>query len=139
MVIGFIRSRQGHCIVGMGLRRAVSLAAIYAVALHTILFGIAPVPASGSGADDPFSIICHSNAQAVGAAEQAPGGPDIVPGHACDHCILCSASATLVLDSVFAGQLAPTQLLQVLLPASTAARSHLAITLHLARGPPYLA
>ena len=75
MVIGFIRSRQGHCIVGMGLRRAVSLAAIYAVALHIILFGIAPVPASGSGADDPFSIICHSDAQAVGAAEQAPAGP----------------------------------------------------------------
>jgi hypothetical protein len=122
----------------MGLR-PVSFAAIYAVALHTILLGIVPVVASASVAGDPFSIICHSDAQPRGAAEQAPGGPDIVPGHACDHCNLCSASPALVLDFVFAGQLAPTRLLQVLQPASTAARSHFAVTLHLARGPPYLA
>ena len=32
-------------IVRMGVRRAVSLAAIYAVALHTILLGIVPVSA----------------------------------------------------------------------------------------------
>ena len=123
----------------MGLRRAVSLAAIYAVALHTILLGIVPVAAGGSVAGDPFSIICHSDAQAVAPAEQAPDRPDIIPGHACDHCILCSAAAPPLLDSVLAGQLAPTRLLQVLQPASTAARSHFAITQHLARGPPYLA
>ena len=126
-------------IVRMRLRRAVSFAAIYAIALHTILLGIAPVPAGVPVAGDPFSIICHSDAQAGGAAEQTPGGPDVVPGHACDHCNLCSASPPLVIDSVFAGQLAPVRLLQVLQPASTAAPSHLAITLHLARGPPNFA
>ena len=47
-----------------GLRRAVSLVAIYVVALHTILLGIVPVAASASVAGDPFSIICHSDAQA---------------------------------------------------------------------------
>ena len=124
--------------VRTGLRRAVSLVAIYVVALHTILLGIVPVAASASVAGDPFSIICHSDAQAGGAAEQTPGRPD-VPGHACDHCILCSASAPPVLVSVFAGQLVPLRLLQVLQPASTAARSHSAITPHLARGPPYFA
>jgi hypothetical protein len=123
----------------MGLKRAVSLAAIYVVALHTILLGIVPVPAGGSAASDPFSIICHSDALSVATAEQVPGRPDIIPGHACDHCILCTASAPPVLDSVLAGQLAPTRLLQVLQPASTALRSHLAITPHLARGPPNLA
>ena len=126
-------------IVRMGVRRALSLAAIYVVALHTILLGIVPVPAGGSIVGDPLSVICHSDARAVAPAEQAPGGPDIIPGHACDHCILCSASAPLVLNYVLAGELVHTRLLQVLQPASTAVRSHLAITPHLARGPPNFA
>ena len=67
-----------------GLRRVVSLAAIYVVALHTILLGIVPVAASASVAGDPFSIICHSDAQAGGASEEAPDRPDIIPGHACE-------------------------------------------------------
>ena len=46
--------------------------------------------------------------------EQAPGRPDIIPGHACDQCNLCSASVAPVLDPVLAGQLAPTRLMQVL-------------------------
>ena len=131
--------RETLYIVRMGVRRALSLAAIYVVALHTILLGLVPVPAGESVVDDPLSIICHSDAQAVAPAEQAPGRPDIIPGHACDHCNLCSASAAPVLRSVLAGQLAPMRQLQVLLPASTAARSHLAITPHLARGPPNFA
>ena len=126
-------------IVRVGVRRALSLAAIYVVALHTILLGIVPVSAGVSGAGDPFSIICHSDAQAVAPAEKTPGLPDSVPGHACDHCNLCSVSASPALISVFAGQLAPVRLLQVLQSASTAVRSQLAITPHLARGPPNFA
>ena len=125
--------------VRMGPRRVVSLAAIYAVALHTILLGIVPVAAGSSVAGDPFSIICHSDAQAVAPAEQAPDRPDIIPGHACDHCILCSAAAPPIVSEVFAGRLVPTHLVLVLRPASNSLRSHLAITLHFARGPPYLA
>jgi hypothetical protein len=120
------------------IRRLVSWVAIYAVALHAILLGVAPALAGGAAAGDPFAIICHSDAQGAASGEQAPGRPD-VPGHACDHCILCSASAPPVLVSVFAGQLVPLRLLQVLQPASTAARSHPAITPHLARGPPNFA
>jgi hypothetical protein len=121
----------------MGVRWAVSLAVIYAVALHAILLGVLPVPAGNFGAGDPFSFICHSDTQAP--AEQAPSRPDIIPGHACDHCILCSASTPPALDSVLTGQLAPMRLLQILQPASTLVRSHLAITAHLARGPPNFA
>ena len=118
------------------VRQTVSLVAIYAVALHAILFGLAPVLAAGSAAGDPFAIICHSDAQGIAPAEQAPSVPDIIPGNACDHCILCSASTPPMLESMFAGQLSPTRLLQVLHPVSAAVRTRPAITLHLARGPP---
>ena len=139
MVIGLIpAATETLHIVRMGIRRALSLAAIYVVALHTILLGIVPLPAV-SVVDDSLSIICHSDVEAVAPAEQAPGRPDIIPGHACDHCNLCSVSAPPVLRTVFAGQLAPMRLLQVLRPASTAVRSRLAITPHLARGPPNFA
>ena len=120
-------------------RQVVSLVAIYAVALHAIFFGVAPVFAGRAAASDPFAIICHGDALLVAPAEQAPGRPDIIPGHACDHCNLCSVSASPVLISVLAGQLTPMRLLQVLQPASTAVRSQLAITPHLARGPPNFA
>ena len=50
-----------------------SWAAIYAVALRAVLLGIAPVISGGVVAGDPFSIICHSDAQAVARANQTPG------------------------------------------------------------------
>jgi Protein of unknown function (DUF2946) len=122
-----------------GARQILSLVAIWAVALHALLFGVVPTLAGGSAGSDPFAIICHSDAQSVTPAEQAPDRPDIIPGHACDHCNLCSASTLPVLKPVLAGQLAPTRLLQVLQPVSAAVRSHLVITPHLARGPPNFA
>ena len=136
-MIGSILSRRETLhIVRIGVRRALSLAAIYVIALHTILLGLVPVSARKSVVGDPLSVICHSDVQAAAPAEQAPGRPDIIPGHACDQCNLCSASGAPVLDPVLAGQLAPTRLMQVLHPKSTALRSHLAITPHLPRGPP---
>jgi Protein of unknown function (DUF2946) len=122
-----------------GVRQIVSLVAIWAVALHALLFGVAPMLAGGSAGSDPFAIICHSDAQSVAPAEQVPDRPDSVPGQACDHCNLCSVSASPVPVSVLAGQLAPMRLLQLLQPVSAAVRSHLAITPHLARGPPNFA
>jgi hypothetical protein len=122
-------------IVRIVVRRALSVAAIYVVALHTILIGIVPVLVAG----DPFSIICHSDAQAVAPAKQTPGRPDPVPSQACDHCNLCSVLASPALVSVFAGQLVLMRPSQVLQPASTAVRGHLAIALHFARGPPNFA
>jgi hypothetical protein len=91
--------------------------------------------AAGAAAD-PFSVICHSEAGAP--AEQAPAAP--AHTQACDHCNLCSAApASAALVPVFAGQLAPARLLQILRPVSAALAGHLATTPKLARGPPQFA
>ncbi len=72
------------------LRRGVTVLAIYAVALHVILLGLVPIAANGEIVN-PFSVICHS-AGPVAAGDEAPGKPDLIPGHACEHCNLCSAA-----------------------------------------------
>lgn len=115
-------------------RRSISWVAIYAIALHAILWGVAPMTAASPL--DPFSVICHSEAAAPG--EQAPAAP--AHTQACDHCNLCSAGpATAALFPVFAGQLAPARLLQILRPVSAILAGHLATTPKLARGPPQFA
>jgi hypothetical protein len=108
--------------------------AILAIALHTVLAGVA-MPAAASTLD-PFAVICHSGTQAP--AEQTPEVP--APSSSCDHCTLCGAAATppLTLDRIAAGQLLPAKLLHVLLPAPATARDGLSSNPHQARGPPQL-
>jgi hypothetical protein len=125
----------------LGGRRVVGLMAIVAIALHTVLWGaLAPMAASASSVD-PFSIICSSGSHAS-QIDQTPNGqvPAQVPApaSACDHCNLCGTAAapSASLDNVLAGQLLPAKLLQVLRPATTAARDGVASTPHQARGPP---
>jgi hypothetical protein len=124
----------------MGLRRAVSLAAIYAVALQTIVLGIVPMAsgAGGSVAGDPFSFICHSDAQTVAPAEQTPDTPDIIPGHACDYCNLCTAVASPPTPglALFA-RLLPARVLHVVQPLSTTVRTGVTSDPKLARAPPH--
>ncbi len=55
--------------------------AIYAVALHVVLLGLAPI--SANAAVDPFSVICHSVTNVQG--DEAPKS-GLIPGHACEHC-----------------------------------------------------
>jgi hypothetical protein len=120
-------------------RRALSVVAIYAIALHAILWTALAPQVAGSPLD-PFSVICHSGPQTGAPAEQSPENPAPAPGHACDHCNLCSAAAApAALVPIFAGQLAPARLLQILQPASAALGGHLATTPNLARGPPQFA
>ncbi len=122
------------------VKRATSWAAIYAVALHAILLGIAPVITNGSVAADPFSVICHSGSQAAAPTSEAPGKPDLIPGQACDHCNLCSASAPpQVLDMVLAGRLAPVKLPQGLRPAIAVNYDGIANNPNRTRGPPHFA
>jgi len=120
----------------VGLRRTLSLLAITAIALHAILWtGATPLAAGAT--IDPFSIICHSDIQAV-PGTQTPG--DSAPAQICDHCTLCSAAAPpATLDMVLAGRLQPARLLQILRPLASAVRVSIATTPKLARGPPSFA
>jgi hypothetical protein len=123
-----------------GLARQVMIwVAIYAVALHVIVLGLAPIAANGATVD-PFSVICHSAASAAVPGDAAPGQPDLAPGHACEHCNLCSAAAPPPApDTALIGNLAPTRLLQVLRPASALPSVGVAFRPNLARGPPLFA
>lgn len=117
-------------------RRSVSLLAVYVIALTTILSAFsAPRPAGA--AFDPFSVICHSGPSDPSTIQQAPAKQ--TPSKACDHCSLCFVAASLAgPDAIPAGRLTPPSVLQILTPASTAARAHFAGTPNLARGPPQL-
>jgi hypothetical protein len=120
-------------------RQVTSWVAIYAVALHVIVLGLAPIAANGVTVD-PFSVICHGAAAAAVPGDEVPGKPDLLPGHACEHCNLCSAAAPPPApDTALIGNLAPTRLLQVLRPASHAPRAGIAFRPNLARGPPLFA
>ena len=111
-----------------------TLLAIYAVALHVILLGLAPFTGTTS-AVDPFLIICHSVTGSPG--DEAPVKSGLVPGHACEHCNLCSVTAPPPApDVVLAVNLDPVQILHVLRLASAASRIGLTSDPKLARGPP---
>jgi hypothetical protein len=113
-------------------RKIVGVLAIYAVALHVILMALVPVGASGATVD-PLSVICH--ATTADQQDHEPGIP--APGHACEHCNLCSVLAPPPAPNTpLAGNLVPARVLDVLRPLSTAARTSLATDPKLARGPP---
>lgn len=115
-----------------GWRNITSVLAIYAVALHVILVGLLPVGALTASAD-PLSVICHS--VPAGGQDRGPGIPS--PGHACEHCNLCTTLAPPPApDRPLAGSLAPERVLHVLRPISTSARTAVASDPKLARGPP---
>jgi hypothetical protein len=123
------------------IKQCLGTVAIVAIALHGLLLGLAPLAAAANV--DPFTVICHSVPQVTpnGATsdDQSPASPDIGV-HGCDHCNLCGAAPTpAALDTIFAGQLAPARLLDVLRPVSTAATISLATTPKLAQGPPAFA
>lgn len=125
-----------------GVKRTLGWLAIVAIALHTVLWGVA-VPMASASTVDPFSIICssatHATAQNDQLADQTPGQVP-APAAACDHCNLCAAAAapSATLDSIIAGQLQPAKLLQILRPATGATHDGVAYSPHQARGPPQL-
>jgi hypothetical protein len=119
----------------LGLKRSITFLAIYSIALRIILLGIAPVGPVEAATVDPLAFICHGAAQTP--ADQAPGKPDLVPGHACEHCNLCNAVAPpSAPDVALAATMAPVRVLHVLRPASAAARPSITSDPKLARGPP---
>ena len=120
-----------------GGRQILSLVAITAIVLHAILWGVAPL--SAAPALDPFSVICHSETQAIGT-DQTPDSPAPATSHTCDHCNVCSATAPLTtLDTAVVERLVPAQQLHVLVPVTAALRDGLADNPNRARGPPRFA
>ncbi|HXZ21885.1 MAG TPA: hypothetical protein VEH78_03885 [Pseudolabrys sp.] len=118
------------------LKRILSAVAIFAIFLHTSLWGVAALLLA-SPAVDPFTIICHSETPA--ATDQPPSHAPLAPTQACDHCNLCSAVAAPVPNTAPVAQFEPAQILQVLHPAAIARHDDLTATPKLARGPPVFA
>jgi len=118
-------------------KQVMSWVAIYAVALHLILLGLVLIAANGEIVN-PFSVICHSVPADV-ASDETPGKPDLIPGHACEHCNLCSAAPPPAPASVLIGSLLPTRLLHVLSPASQTPSAGVSFRANFARGPPLFA
>jgi len=130
------RGAKRH-ISGMGIRRAVSWAAIYAIALQTILSGILPPTNSPSVAGDTFSVICRTDTQSLSSIDQIPGGDGHLAGHGCDHCILCNASVSpLPPDTLLGIVFLPVSVAHVFRPALSAPTADFASNPKLARGPP---
>ena len=126
--------------LNLTMRRSVTLLAIYAVALHVILLGLAPIALGGSIGPDPFQVICHSVASSDAGGDQTTGKPDLAPGHACEHCNLCSVMAPPEApDTALAGTIAPAQVLHLLRPNSSSLRAGRLTHARLARGPPRFA
>ena len=115
-------------------RQMTTWAAIYAVALHVILLGLAPFAAAADSAD-PVSVICHS----VTPGDDGAGKAGLVPGHACEHCNLCGAAAPPEPGLAPSATLLPSRLLGILRPVSQTPLTGIAFTANLARGPPHFA
>lgn len=119
-----------------GFRRALSILAIAAVALHTALWGATAISMEVAPVD-PFSVICHSPGNVDAAAAQAPAGPLSTPSHACDHCNLCgSMPPPAASPAAVVGELLPDRLLHEPEPVSSVARAGSEVALKGARGPP---
>lgn len=117
-------------------RPYLSVVAIFAIALHTLLW-TAFVPPVAAPSVDPFTVICHS--EAAGSGDQVPSHGPLTPAHACDHCNLCSAVAPPTPSTALIASVEPVQILQVLRPIKMARHAADAANPKLARAPPLFA
>jgi hypothetical protein len=117
-----------------GTRQFPRVVAAFAVAMQTVLWA-AVAPLTAAQAVDPFTDICHSETSAP--VEQAPDHGPVAPGHACDHCNLCSAVAPPAAPaSVVAARFEPVRTLGLLRPINVVRRGDIAADPKRARGPP---
>jgi hypothetical protein len=123
--------------MGIGMKRVVTSAAIYVIALQTILLGIAPLASLGSSAVDPFLIICRSEGQSHVSNNATGGSGNHRSGQDCLHCVLCTTSTPLV-PSVAIGIVAFPSFALFLRPSLGAPRIGLVSGRTFARGPPQL-
>ena len=115
------------------IRPFLSVVAIFAIAVHTVLW-VAVAPLTAAPSVDPFTVICHS--EASDPVNQTPNHGPLTPAHACDHCNLCSAVAPPMPGTALAANVGPAPILQVLRPVNMTRHHAIAADPKLARGPP---
>ena len=122
--------------MSIGIKRVVGLAAIYAIALQTILFSVAPVAGFGSIAVDPFFVICRSDSQSIAANAQTHGKEDRQPSNGCEHCTLCNTGIPPLVPFAGVGFLVLFCIAIIFSAIPPTPCVVLASRLKLARGPP---
>ena len=133
---GFVRAKFHS--MGIGMKRVVTSAAIYVIALQTILLGIAPLASLGSSAVDPFLIICRSEGQPHASNNGTGGSDNRRSGRDCLHCVLCTTPMLPLVPSVAIGIVAFASFALFLRPSLGAPRIGLVSGRTFARGPPQL-
>jgi hypothetical protein len=122
-----------------GVNKALSVVAMYVIALHAVLWAFAGSFVHAAPGVDPFTVICHGVAPDAAGDTRTPALPGHLPSSACDHCNLCSAvPPPPVPDVVLLGRMAPVRILDVLRPAELGQHDGRTSDPKLARGPPQL-
>jgi hypothetical protein len=124
--------------MGIGMKRLFTFAAIYVIALQTILVSIAPLASLGSSAVDPFLIICRSDGQPHASNDGAGETDGHRPRQSCVHCTLCNIPTAALVPSVVISIVALALFAPFLRPSLSAPRIGFVFGCMFARGPPQL-
>jgi hypothetical protein len=124
--------------MGIGMKRLFTFAAIYVIALQTILVSIAPLASLGSSAVDPFLIICRSDGQPHASNHGAGETDGHRPRQSCVHCALCNIPTAALVPSAVISIVALALFALFLRPSLSAPRIGFVFGCMFARGPPQL-
>jgi hypothetical protein len=129
---GFVRAK--FRLMDIGMKRVVVSAAIYLIALQTVLLGIAPLASLGSSAVDPFLIICRGEGQPHASNDGTGGSDNHHSSQNCLHCVLCTTPTPVSYIAI--GILALASFALFLRPSLSAQRTGFVSDRMFARGPP---
>ena len=129
-------SRAKFRSMGIGMKRLFISAAIYVIALQTILVGIGPLASLGSSAVDPFLIICRGGGQPHASNNGAGESDDRRPNQNCMHCVLCNVPTAPLVPSVVISIVALASFALFLRPSLGVPRIVFVFGRMFARGPP---
>jgi hypothetical protein len=124
--------------MGIGMKRLFTFAAIYVIALQTILVSIAPLASLGSSAVDPFQIICRSDGQPHASNDGSGETDGPRPRQSCVHCALCNIPTAALVPYVVISIVALALFALFLRPSLSAPRIGFVFGCMFARGPPQL-
>ncbi len=119
-------------------QRGVTLLALYALALHSILLGLLPVRAGEFGPIDPFAVICYTISASVAPGQTPRGSIKYIPWRAGDFCNVCGAAVPPPApDVAFHIEFQSARILHVLRPTPALSRPGLTCDPYVIRGPPF--